>query len=310
MTASVADVSAAEVFAVRTPLPVNEIVQTTKGSYVRLGEELFRLDACETPEGVCLSSAPLDNGPIDAPDGALPDGKVALADDGDIRNAWFDRPTSRYRHGVLGDAIEGGSLKIVTERGTRHEFVLPENQVFEDITPRIRDLDGDGRNEVIAIRASQTGGAALALYGMRDGELTELAVSSENGRPNRWLNVAGIVEGGAGGPAAVYAVRTPHIGGRLFSITWDGTRLVEENDIATDLSNHVIGSRDLGLSAVGDFGGGEEIVLPSQDRKRLRFPLSDRPDIDLTLVVDKAIVLIEGRIVTASEDGLLLVVVP
>ena len=51
-------------------------------------------------------------------------------------------------------------------------------------------------------------------------------------------------------------------------------------------------------------------MIPSQDRKRLRFPLSDRPDIDLTLPVDKAIILFEGRIVTASEDGLLIVVVP
>ena len=247
---------AAEVFALRMPVPVTEVLQTTKGSFVRLGEEYFRLVACETPEGVCLSSAALDNGPIEAPKSALPDGFVALAEGGDIRNAWFDRPTSRYRHGVLGDAIEGGSLKVVTSRGQRREFVLPDNQVFEDITPRIRDLDGDGLNEVIAIRASQSGGAALAIYGMRDGELEELAASSENGRPNRWLNVAGVTGGGDGASATVYAVRTPHIGGRLFSIVWDGERLVEENDIAPDLSNHVIGSRELGLSAVGDFGSG------------------------------------------------------
>jgi hypothetical protein len=302
--------NAAEVFGVTTPSRVTGIIQTTAGSYVQLGDEDFQLVPCETPEGLCLSSAPLDNGRIEAPRDALPDGYIAIAADGDIRNAWYTQPTRRYAHGVLGDAIEAGGLKIVTQSGNRLEFTLPETQVFEDITPRIRDLDGDGTNEVVAIRSSQTGGAALAIFGLRDDELVELASSSENGQANRWLNVAGILDKPGGG-ATVYAIRTPHIGGRLFSIEWDGAKLTEKNDIVSDVSNHVIGSRELGLSVVADLGeASSELILLSQDRTRLRFPLSDRPDLDLGVTIDKALIALQGRIVTATDDGLLLIILP
>ncbi|MFZ2100294.1 MAG: hypothetical protein WAU86_07000 [Oricola sp.] len=304
-------VMAADIYEIGLPQPVTAIRKTDDASYVVIGTEIFQLVACETPEGVCLSTTS-DAGELpNAPKGALPDGHVAIAHEGDIRNAWYARPTERYAHGVLGDAIEGGSLVVVTGKGGKHEFVLPENQVFEDITPRIRDLDGDGANEVVAIRSSLTGGSAVAIYGLRDGELAELGASSENGAPNRWLNVAAIVVE-ATGKATVYAVRTPHIGGQLFSLSYSSGAVTESATLATDVSNHVIGSRELGLAAAGDLDGSGklELVIPSQDRTKLRFPLSQRPDIALPGAVDKAMAIINGRIVTATADGKLLAIQP
>jgi hypothetical protein len=308
----VSPAGAAQLFELRLPQAVTAIQSSDAGTFVIIGAETFRLKACETAAGLCLSTEAPPKQLRKLPAGGLPDGTVAISASGDIRQAWYARPTTRYAHGVLGDAIEGGSLIVATRNGNRREFVLPEAQVFEDITPRIHDLDGDGQNEVIAIRSSKTGGAAVVLYGLRDGVLTELGESTENGRPNRWLNIASIVDGSEGGPATIYAIRTPHIGGRLFSLTYSGGGVSEQNDIASDVSNHIIGSRELGMSATGDFGGDGkvEFVVPSQDRMRLRFPLSDRPDIALPEAIDKAIVFLDGRIVTATEAGRLLVIVP
>ncbi|MDZ7601025.1 MAG: hypothetical protein U1A06_06595, partial [Hoeflea sp.] len=188
-------------------------------------------------------------------------------------------------------------------------FQLPESQVFEDITPRIADLDGNGSNEIIAIRASREGGAAVALYGLVEGSLREVGAGSENGRPNRWLNIAGLIPRPDGG-LTLYGVRTPHIGGRLFSLDYGAGAVSERNEIELDLTNHVIGSRELGLSVAGEFDGRFELTIPSQDRQRLRFPLSGRPDIILPAPVDKAIALVDGAIVTATGRGELLVIRP
>jgi hypothetical protein len=210
---------------------------------------------------------------------------------------------------VLGDAIEAGSLVAVTASGRQLEIVLPVEHVFEDITPRIADLDGDGRNEVITIRSSENGGAAVAIFGLVDDGLALRGAGSENGQANRWLNIAGFLPREDGG-LTLYGVRTPHIGGRLFSLDLRDGVLRERNDITTDVSNHIIGSRELGMSAVGEFDGRVELVLPSQDRRRLRFPLSGRADIVLPGSIDKAIVVVDGRLVTATVDGTLIVVSP
>lgn len=291
------------------PAPVDRISVSGKGFYLSSGGKAFAVTPCDKPGGICLNPAAALPEAEPAPEGALPDGRVATADRGDIRQAWFAHPTGRYAHGVLGDAIEGGSLVAVTVSGAKREFKLPAKQVFEDITPRIADLDGDGRNEIIAIRSSKSGGAAVAIYGLSDGKLAEIGAGSENGRANRWLNIAGLLPRADGG-LTIYGVRTPHIGGRLFSLNYSGGRLLERNDIAGDVSNHIIGSRELGMSAVGQFGGRIELVLPSQDRRRLRFPLSDRPDIALPGPIDKAIILVGGKLVTATADGRLLIVSP
>lgn len=294
---------------------VTAIVQTPRGTYAETERGTVRLEQGDCPGGLCATPDVIRGLPQRAPEGALPDGFVATAASGDIRRAWYGRPTDRYGHGVLGDAIEGGSLVVETTDGTRVELVLDEALVFEDITPRIVDLDGDGSNEVVTIRASQTGGAAVALYGLRGAELSEIAASAEIGRPNRWLNIAAIVPAQVAGEmsngSTIVGVRTPHIGGRLFFLTMatDGT-VRERSDVTRGLSNHVVGSRELGLSALVQTGGGAELYIPSQDRRTLRAVFGRGGDIALPGAVDKAIVALGNRLVTATEDGALLVIDP
>jgi hypothetical protein len=309
LIALVSSVSAQTVQEIPAPAKIERIVGADQDMLVLAGTQWMSLTECDGPSLICLKPAIGPDAPSPAPDGALPDGNIATASSGDIRQAWYASPTNRYAHGVLGDAIEAGSLVVTDAAGELHEVALPEDQVFEDITPRIADLDGDGRNEVIAIRSSANGGAGIAIYGLVDGSLSLRGAGSENGRANRWLNFAGLLPRPDGG-LTIYGVRTPHIGGRLFSIEFRDGLVSERNDIALDVSNHVIGSRELGLSAVGSFGGRIELVLPSQDRRRLRFPLSSRADIGLPGPIDKAVILVDGRIITAIETGRLFVIRP
>lgn len=206
-----------------------------------------------------------------APNG-LPDGLVAVMQyPGPIKEAWYSRPTGRYGHGILGDAIEAGGLVVVDADGKQHELILPDELVFEDRTPRLIDLEGFGNTHVVTILAHRGKGAAIAVYGLEKGKLTQLAQTPFIGRSNRWRNVAGIADFDGDGHLQIAEVVTPHIGGTLKFWTWKKGELLASGD-AYGFSNHFIGSPEQRLSAVGDFDddGVEDIALPSDDRKSLR----------------------------------------
>lgn len=207
-----------------------------------------------------------------APDG-LPDGFVAEApaDVADIRRAWYAAPTTRYAHGVIGDAIEAGALVVETAGGAVLRVQSPATEVFEDRTPRIVDLDGDGRAEIVTIRASTSGGGSVAVFGVQDGALALRAATPFIGRPNRWLNIAALADLAGLGRRQIAYVETPHIGGILHLYDYaDGSlrRLASANGF----SNHAIGARELRLSAViaAAPGGGPALAVPNARRARLR----------------------------------------
>jgi len=189
----------------------------------------------------------------------------------DIRAAWFASPTHRYGHGVLGDRIEAAALKVRTASGEFLSHELTDNSVFEDLTPRLADIDGDGRDEIIAVRSYADSGAAVALLGLRDGQLVRLAESDPIGLPYRWLNPVGAGDFDGNGNSEIAVVRTPHIGGVLILYRWQGARLVETAR-RFGFSNHAMGSRVLGMSAMLDLDGdgGQEILVPDQGRTKLK----------------------------------------
>lgn len=311
IAAMVLPADAAEVAVVATDRPVSAIVTTADGAFVRTGAKSYRLVAC-SKKPVCLKPGKV-TGEAVAPREGLPDGRVATALSGDIRRAWYGQPTDRYDHGVLGDAIEAGSLIAETADGRRHEFALDPSYVFEDITPRLADLDDDGRNEIVTIRSSLDRGAAVAVYGVVEGALVERAATTEIGRSHRWLNIAGIASYSGSGRLVIAWVETPHIGGILQKGIFAGGKIQVLPRRYEGLSNHFIGSRELGLSVTGDFDGDgvADLALPSANRRALVIVAAGKARaITLPGQVGHALALVGGRIVTADTAGRLIVVHP
>lgn len=201
----------------------------------------------------------------------LPDGGTGRHPGRGVVEAWYAQPTTRYLHGVLGDAIEGGSLVAVDHLGQKYELVLPTSQVFEDITPRVVDLEGDGSNEVVTIRSGVSDGASVVVYGIVDGALIERAATTPIGQPNRWLSIAGIADFRGDGTQQISIVKTPHIGGVLELLALNGKELVTLYSPNPGYSTHIIGSRILSLAGVGDLDGNgtADLALPEQNGRRL-----------------------------------------
>ena len=205
-----------------------------------------------------------------APQGALTDSVVAVGKDG--LKAWLDQPTERYGHDVLGDAIEAAALTVEYSGGVRQTLRLDDDAVFEDRIPWFVDMDGDGDQEIILVKAYLDAGAALVLIelGDRQNLLMIVAEAPAIGTPNRWLNPAGVGDIDGDGQPEALVVITPHIGGTLTAYEWQGDTLVVDHEFY-GFSNHAIGSRELGLSLVVDLNGDgiAEVVVPDANRDNM-----------------------------------------
>lgn len=252
-----------------------------------------------------------------APDGALRDGRV-VAGKHDIARAWFAEPTEAYDHGVLGDKVEATALVIERTDGSRYTVKLGADAVFEDLEPRLADLDGDGKDEIIVIKSYLARGSALAVIAERKGKYEIVAETPPLGSPHRWLNPAGIGDFNGDGKTDIALVRQPHAVGQLELWSYIGGSLRKTAEMP-DTSNHVIGSRALNMSATADFDGDKslDVAVPSLDRSRLRF-LSFVPAHEIASVAlpakaatDLGLVAIENgppAVVIGLEDGTLVVV--
>lgn len=227
----------------------------------------------------------------------LPDGKIATDhENSTIKKAWYSQPTKRYGHGILGDSIEAGALVAVMMNGSTVKYELPNTEVFEDITPRLADLDGDGTTEIITIISSIKLGASLGIFQLKNNSLKRMAQSSYIGLAHRWLNIAGIANYKGNDTLQIAIVVTPHIGGRLDLFEFDGQKLKR---IASrqGFSNHIIGSTEQRLSAsyLSEDGKRMILALPSANRKALRImsfvsnSWSQIGEVKLPSSIDKAI---------------------
>ncbi|MCU0832763.1 MAG: hypothetical protein MUC58_14895, partial [Rhizobiaceae bacterium] len=180
----------------------------------------------------------------------LPDGEVTRFGGW---SAWLTGPTTSYAHGALGDMIEASGF-AVRHAGRTFTFELDGRHVFEDRRVRLVELDGDPSPECVIIRASLTGGAAIAVYDVGPDGISLKAETPDIGRPNRWLNIAGFGDFTGRGKTEIAAVVTPHIAGSLRVYEMAGRRIVERARI-DGYTNHINGSRDLDLARIADLNG-------------------------------------------------------
>lgn len=152
-----------------------------------------------------------------------------------VTAATYGDETTRYDHGILGDAIEYGSLTIVAGE-LEIEFLLDQNRVFEDFAPRLADMNGDGINEVVVIETDLNLGASLAVYDVTG----KIAATPFLGRPHRWLAPIGIADFNGDGLMDIAYIEKPHLTKILKIVTFENGELRQIMEIA-GLTNHNIG---------------------------------------------------------------------
>ncbi len=181
--------------------------------------------------------------------------------------AQYAIPTEIYGHGVLGDKIEAQQLVVVVD-GAFYQHTLPNDYVFEDIRPRLYDVDGDSELEFITIRANIFQGAGIAIYKIIDEKLVEYAYVPEIGTPNRWLNIVTIADLDNDGLVEIVWIETPHIGGilKVAKINSGALQVLAQK---AQYSNHGIGERNLCLSVLTSQSNTKPFYVPSQSRDKI-----------------------------------------
>ncbi len=170
-----------------------------------------------------------------------------------ITSAQYGGPTRAYDHGILGDQVEYSKL-ILRVDGRRVVIDVGEGFVFEDLAPRLADLDGDGQAEVITIRTDMNRGASLAIYSAK-GLITQ---TPPIGQPYRWLAPVGVGDFDGNGSVEIAYVETPHLGKTLKIYGYFNRDLVLSASLP-GLSNHRIGE-DFFSGGVRNCGQGDEII--------------------------------------------------
>ncbi|WP_121062147.1 FG-GAP repeat domain-containing protein [Chachezhania antarctica] len=176
----------------------------------------------------------------------------------DIVSAHYTEPTTRYAHGVLGDAVEWGALELTSRDGdasVRSTLLLPESRVFEDTAPRLVDVDGDGDVEVIVVETDVSLGAQLAIYD----ETGKIAATPHIGRANRWLAPSGAGDMDGDGFVEIAYVDRPHLARELKILRFRNGKL-EPVATVTGVTNHRIGDPEI-AGGLRTCGARPELVL-------------------------------------------------
>lgn len=187
---------------------------------------------------------------------------LAGAAEAEVVAADYAAPTTRYAHGILGDAVEFGELVIRTEDQTIR-FVLPQARVFEDVAPRLADLDGDGDGEVIVVETEVTQGAQLAVYD----ETGKIAATPHIGTSNRWLAPIGAADLDGDGFVEIAYIDRPHLAKTLRVWRFRDGALEPVADLG-GLTNHRIGEPDIG-GGIRDCGQGPEMITASANWRQV-----------------------------------------
>lgn len=185
---------------------------------------------------------------------------------GEMTDATYEGATDRYPHGVLGDDLEWSilnisyrSAEICRNAGGSFSVRLPEALVFEDVAPRIVDLDGAGHPEIIVVESHQTQGARLAVWGIRGDMFTRIAATPFIGRRFRWLAPVGVSDLDGDGQMELAYVDRPHLAKtlRVWRFADDHLREVASREGVT---NHRIGERDI-AGGIRECGTGPEMIV-------------------------------------------------
>lgn len=191
----------------------------------------------------------------------LPDAQPILVnfvgDNTDGHIAVLSHPdTTTYRHGVLGDAIEAGSLQWL-ERHQLKPLVNPlkiDGLVFE--ANRLEILPTDMGNRLVGVMAGDGAGAKTVVVD-KVGDSLGIVAQSKPLPINRWQSPFVF-------KTQVFAVQMPHLRGRLVKYSQSGQRL-DETLLGEPYSNHKMGDFDTNLTASTT----KFAVIPTMDYQQI-----------------------------------------
>lgn len=191
---------------------------------------------------------------------------VSAAEAGGIMEAEYGPDVDVYPHRIMGGIFEKQLLRVKDTEGITYSLTLSTN-VFEDIAPRVADMNDDGLNDVVVVETNVNLGASLAIYSLGSDGLFKLAATPYIGRAFRWLAPAGIADFDGDGQNDVAYVETPHLGKVLRFWTMRKGNLVELA-AASGLTNHRIGDPYIS-GGVRNCAGTTDVVTANGDWSRI-----------------------------------------
>jgi len=195
---------------------------------------------------------------------------AASAASAQIVRAGYTDPTPRYTHAILGDALEWGALELELADRSSVKITLPDSRVFEDLSPRLVDVDLDDDFEVVVIESSLRYGARLSIYD----ETGLVAATPYIGQSHRWLAPVGAADLDGDGYIELAYIDRPHLAKKLRIWRFKNDALTEISYVPDDpvqdiissvgVSNHRIGW-DYILGGIKECGEKPEMVVGSGD---------------------------------------------
>lgn len=207
-----------------------------------------------TDGGLALPGGELDVDPI---------ADARIVTDGRLVYLLGDATT--YRHGAVGDEVEGGAVMVVDPETRSVRPLVPPYGVIEGLSPMLTELGGE--LSVLVTASDGDRGASLALLrddGSEGG--TVVATSDPVGIGFGWRHQIAVAPFGPDGELEVASVRTPHRSAEAEFHRLDGSRL-ERVASTGSYPSHGFGSRNLDRAAAADFDGDgrPELLVPTPE---------------------------------------------
>lgn len=188
--------------------------------------------------------------------------------------ALYANASSRYSHGLLGDAIEGCALLIFEVRDSEIQLLsrvdLPGADVFEGLAPFWADIDGDGREDLVCTVSNASLGTRLRVL-LWDGRRVRQELDGPpTGQSYRWQHALSAGAFAPDGGIEIASMSSPHSGSRLEFYARAGAAL-ERRASLPGFTSHRAGSRNLDQAAAGDFNGDgvPEVLVMGSSRQEI-----------------------------------------